>query len=297
MTDFASTEPLTRALAPLVGAETAARWIDAWLAAETARIADPVYANAFAAHFDRFDAAPLDYARRMIDCGGRRVLAGVRFYGGDPNRAFVDLVAYDGPADPTPLVASLAEAFAPFGPQALRALSAPEARPPQARLDQALHGARLSSMPPPDPATLLRAPRDLDEAEALVAVGYDAFWAAEPALAEEVRPATRADLAAAAAEDGLFVIVDDGAPAGVISVLRGAVAMVEGYVIDEEIVLPDARGRGVAARAQRALAARLSTRAPEALLLGEIQRDNAASRKTALKAGRPPLIERVFLDL
>ena len=64
----------------------------------------------------------------------------------------------------------------------------------------------------------------------------------------------------------------------------------------EEVISTGHTGHGYAASAQAAWAAHVADD-PERLLIGTIDRHNHASRRTAERAGRPAVLEDVFVRL
>jgi RimJ/RimL family protein N-acetyltransferase len=79
-------------------------------------------------------------------------------------------------------------------------------------------------------------------------------------------------------------------------VAPGRVGWIDADEINEEVVDADHAGHGYAASAQRAWASRQSHHG-DRMLVGTVDRLNEVSRRTAERAGRPRLLEDVFLLL
>ena len=76
----------------------------------------------------------------------------------------------------------------------------------------------------------------------------------------------------------------------------GSVEWLEGDIVEEEIVLSEFNGNGFAASAQSAWATRTG-RDKDRLLIGTINDLNPASQVLAIRAGRPAVLQYVFLEL
>jgi hypothetical protein len=279
-----STWPSLAGLAPV--AERLGGDLGAWLEGEAARVGDPD----FAALFDGVEipgVARMDFAHRHVRTGRGGLLGGIRFFGRDASRPFVEVVAHG--LEPTALVEVVASEWAAFAPGALRLLVA-DAGPPGSVLDLTVHAARHGEMARPDGRVTLGAVTP-DEAAALVAARYEALPAA---LRRDVEPATSEELRRWHAAGTLHGIEAAGERVGVIATEPGSVAWIEGDVVGEEVVAARFAGRGLAASAQAALAV---ARPADRLLLGTIAAGNGASRRTAERAGRPEVLRYVFLPL
>lgn len=83
---------------------------------------------------------------------------------------------------------------------------------------------------------------------------------------------------------------------GVFAVLPGRAGWIDADEINEEVVDADYAGHGYAASAQRTWASRPANRGGR-MLVGTVDRLNVVSRRTAERAGRPRVLEDVFLLL
>ena len=259
-----------------------------WLAMQEARVDDP----AFAALFEGVElpgVVRMDFAHRHVRTARGDVLGGIRFFGQDVARPFVEVVAHGlGLAALREVVAA---EWAAFAPRALRLLVAPSADlPADAALDVTVHCARYGEMRPPDGRVAL----DRVEPEVALALVRERYDAMEPALRRDVSPAGGEDLARWREAGDLHGIAHEGERVGVLATEPGGVAWIEGDVVAEEVIAAPFAGRGLAASAQGVLASR---RDPHRRLVGTIAAGNAASRRTAERAGRPEVMRHVFLPL
>ena len=294
---FSSLSEYAPALTRLLGPKTAEQALDAWLAEQIACVRNPTFANRFRAHFGVFSAPPSAYAHRVFDVDGQETLGGIRFYGGDRTKPFVDVLAWSGPLAPRKLGEAVRAEWAAFRPFALRLLLPAEATVENAVLDQTLHAARVAHMAAPQGGAKLALVVDIHHAAAFVAEHFATFAAQNPALASELHPASAEDLTDAQARGRVRFIEADQKLAGLIAFIPETLAFLPGWTVLEEIVAQQFRGRGLAAEAQRLLAQELAAQEPAALMIGTIHRDNAASRKAAERAGRPAVFKYVFVAL
>lgn len=286
------------ALARIIGKDAAAAAVDAWRTAQSARIDDAAFAARFSAHFDRFDAPTTAYAHRVVDLApGARALGGVRFYGGDARRAFVEICAWDEAAGVERLAATAAAEWRDFKPFALRLLTPATAPPEGGVLDQTIHAARVAEMTAPRGGVALEPLDAPAEAARMAAARYAAVEDVDPELRSEMSPLGAAAIAESAANGAARWIVADGRRVGFMCLAPGAAAFVAGLEVSEIVVALSEAGRGFASEAQRRLAAELADRAPDTVILGTVHRLNAASRRSAERAGRPARLAYFFVPL
>lgn len=250
--------------------------------------------------------APRDFLNVVVDVAGARTLGGIRHYGGDGSRPFVDLVAttradaWIGDRLAETADAAMA-AYPAFEPPMVRIPVAGTDAPPlpsgwTAEVDQVIVGATIEEM-------LGRAPRaelpsvtlrtaTVDDAMEFEADSYDAFQHRDPALQRNVRPSGRDEIEACA-KDGrvLFWFLEDEPtkPAGLLCLQRTDFQAMDGYLVVEECVAGWAAGRRSAAAAQRECARSLVADDPTNASLpmfGTIMGENAPSLTTAQRAGR-----------
>ena len=89
-----------------------------------------------------------------------------------------------------------------------------------------------------------------------------------------------------------------GRPAitGLLAILPGNIEWLAGDVIHEEVILSSYAGNGLAAAAQMTWAAEIA-KYPDRYLLGTIDQLNEASRRTARRSGRRPVLDYLFLPI
>jgi hypothetical protein len=67
--------------------------VAAWLEGELARISDPEFARLFSDHIELAEVQIDDYLHRRICTSSGTLLGGIRFYGRDISRPFVEVIA------------------------------------------------------------------------------------------------------------------------------------------------------------------------------------------------------------
>lgn len=275
-------------------------FISPWLNQQLSRCTDPDFAALFADHIDLPGIYPADYLHKIIPTPSGALLGGIRFYGQDITKPFVELLAWTGPIDLPAWRAAITTAWAEFKPERFRVLATNQPDFAGAVLDQSIHVGRAGAMAQraTDNGLALQSCPHPAEAAAQVAAWYQAFAIDHPTLAAELHPADTAELTACQATGTLDFITIDGAIAGLIATEPGPIDWLHGHVMIEEILAPAHRGRGIAAQTQRLLAARLATtHGSETLITGTIHRLNVASHRTATSAGRTALMDYRFLPL
>ncbi len=288
------------ALAERLFAGRGAALLDVWLDRQVARISDPDFARFFSDHIDLPGIAPSDYTHRLVRAGASRLLGGIRFYGHDPARPFVEVIVHDF-ADWKALRDCVTAEWRAFEPLHLRTLIAHGATlPPDAYVDVSIHLARYGEMAPPDGRVRLTAFETASEAIAMTEARYRDLAQADPALARNISPASPDEFHAWHATGQIKAIRARigriEATVGLLAIAPGAVEWIEGDEVNEEVVARAYRGHGFAASAQRAWAAHADIN-PDRLLVGTIDRLNVASRRTAFKAGRDAVLNYALLPL
>jgi len=115
-----------------------------WLDGELARTADAGFARSFSDHIDLPGVVSDDYLHRVIRTAHGNLLGGIRFYGRDIGRPFVEIVAHSF-VDLDRLLDCVAVEWVPFAPTALRLKSRPgRLGGPHALLDQTIHSTWCS---------------------------------------------------------------------------------------------------------------------------------------------------------
>ena len=293
--------------------------LDRWLDAQLARTTDRAFARLFPDHLDLPGVVEPDYLHRTVEADGLRLLGGIRFYGQDVARPFVEAIAWT-PMDDDGGVGDddARSAWSASTVERLRRIAAREWRafsPTHLRLHRPETGSRTPPPPPagtttdvsvhvadvrrmmPDTGEVALRPAGVDEAVSLVGARFEALGRDDPALARNVTPADAETLAECAAAGSLFAMRSGGATVGLIATLPGAIDWIEGEVVMEEVVSVAHAGRGHAAAAQRALAARYAREGRARRLIGTIDGANVASRRSAERAGRPAVSRYLFVPL
>ena len=268
----------------------------AWLEREEARVNDPEFARSFSDHIDLPGVVTDDYLHRRICTSAGSLLGGIRFYGRDISRPFVEIVAHSFD-DLDRLRDCVAREWWMFAPLALRLRGLPgRFSGPQVVLDKTIHAARCRDMRAPSPQVMLEPFDRVEDAEAMVHTRYQRMADDDPALARNVFPATDDDIRVWHTAGRLHAVRTREAVVGLFAVAPGRVYWINGNEINEEIIAVEHQGHGYAALAQAAWAAHIVHDRCQ-LLIGTIDRLNTSSRKTAAAAGRPRLLDAVFVSL
>ncbi|WP_319446657.1 MULTISPECIES: hypothetical protein [unclassified Mycobacterium] len=270
--------------------------VEDWLAEQVARIDDPGFAEGFAAHVELSGVVTGDFNHRDLRTTNGRLLGGIRFYGRDVRRPFVEVCCHDF-AELDDLRACVRSEWSAFAPKYLRLQELPgRVTGPGVVLDTTLHAARYRDMPAPDGRITLEPFDRVEDAVAMVERRYALIATSDPALRHNVSPAAAEDLWHWHATGELRAIRAGDATIGLLAVAPGTIGWLPGDEINEEIVDVDHLGHGYAAAAQCTWA-KVVANDPGGLLIGTIDRLNGASRITAERAGRPPILEAVFVSL
>jgi hypothetical protein len=282
------------ALARLVYGDEGRRVVDDWLSVQTARVDDAE----FAAQFREVrlpGISPGEFAHRLVGSSRGALLGGIRFRGRDIARPFIEIVCHDF-EDLDDLRDCVRSEWAAFAPSALRLFAAPGRLTGAGVVtDMTVHAARCRDMAVADGRVELTRFATGDEAVQLVARAYRHLASTDRALRHNVFPADAEAVTAWCATSRAHAVCAAGRTVGLLAVAPGEVHWLKGEEIQEEVIDPQHAGRRYAASAQTAWAQLFGAR--NRLLLGTIDRLNTASRRTALRAGRPALLEAVFVAL
>jgi len=267
-----------------------------WLAAETARIDDPDFARLFADHVAIHGVAARDFNHRHVRSAKGDLLGGIRFYGRDVGRPFVEVCCH-GFDDLDGLRDCVRAEWSAFAPRFLRLHALPgRISGPGIVLDSTVHASRYRDMPEPDGRVTVAPFDDVADAIAMVARRYEALAVDDPGLARNISPADPDDLRRWHSAGQLRAIRADRQTVGLLAVAPGAITWIPGDEINEEVIDVGYRGHGYAAAAQGAWARNVAAD-PDRYLIGTIDRLNTASRRTAERAGRPRIMDAVFVSL
>jgi hypothetical protein len=277
--------------------------LQATLMQEWHRLNDHDFAETFATSIGI--GSPADYLSRVVDVEGTPLLCGIRFYGGDRRRAFVELIAGDAIAeDCTAAALSAMLAYSMFQPARARVLM-PGSHAPRVRAGWRVEADQVIAMAPawviagtPSQRSEVvdLVPASQDEAAEFLIPGYARVAATDPALGSRLFPATNEDLESCHADGHLWWWTVQGERAGLIAARHDEVLGVKGLLIVEELVAPQFAGRGTATLAQRELAKRGCASCADVIVVGTIDAANAPSRATARRAGRAEVAAWHFLS-
>lgn len=277
----------------LFGADGLPR-VSRWLTAEFDRIEDIDFARSFSAHVRLPGVVERDFNHRLVRSSRGDLLGGIRFYGRDIGRPFVEIICHTF-TELDHLTDCVSAEWAAFRPPLARLhdrVGAPSA--PAAVLDHTVYAARCAEMTMPDQRVVLMPFRDPDDAITLVEQRYQQLAADNPDLARNLRPADPADLRRWHDAGQLHAVTAAQATVGALAIAPGQVHWIDGHEVDEEVVVTAHAGHGYAAAAQAYWAHDAD---PDTLLVGTIDGRNAASRRTAVRAGRRPVLDATFVNL
>lgn len=270
--------------------------VASWLEGETARIDDMEFARLFSDHIDLPGVRTEDYLHRRIRTSSGNLLGGIRFYGRDVTRPFVEIVAHSF-EDLDQLRDCVSREWSLFAPPFLRLRARPgRLSGANVLLDEGVHVARYRDMRPPVSHVWLEPFDRVEDAEVLVGARYHALATSDPALARNVFRASAGDIATWHESGQLRAIRIRDAIVGLLAVAPGQIDWIDGDEINEEVIAADQCGHGYAAHAQAAWAAHVA-RDQNRLLIGTIDRLNTASRRTAEAVGRRRVLDVVFVSL
>jgi hypothetical protein len=265
-----------------------------WFAQQVDRTSDMGFAREFADHID-LPVQPGDYLHRRIRSAAGKLLGGIRFYGRDVTRPFVEIVAHDF-TDLNALRACVRAEWTMFAPPFLRIRAAPgRVTDTGVLLDESVFAARYRDIRAAGAGVWLRRFDPVEDAERMVARRYERLGVDDPALARNISPASAADLQDWHALGQLRALHTTAGVVGLLAVVPGQIDWISGDVVNEEVVCAEHRGHGFAAAGQAAWAAEPG-RDPDQWLIGTIDRLNIASRKTAAAAGRRRVLDGLFVS-
>lgn len=282
---------------------TGPKRLQAWLDAQIARVDDPAFAQLFSDHITLSGISEQDFNHRQVKSQSGSLLGGVRFFGGDTERPFIEVIAHTFPEN-TEGIEALAELAATewqaFKPQHLRLLLTPEQLNSfdgtrSFIIDMSVHAARYRDLGASSDRISLTAFRGADAAIHLVEQRYRDIAVHEPELAQNISAADPEDIRAWHGAGQLRAITVCNKTVGLLAIAPGAVEWLDGDEINEEVIVTSQTGNGYAAEAQKTWAAEVKDQ--NRLLIGTIDRLNPASRRTAEAVGRKAILNYVFVSL
>ncbi len=228
--------------------------LEEWLARQVALTHDLAFAREFSDHVDLPGVRVTDYLHRHLVTSAGTLLGGIRFYGRDINRPFVEIIAHSFD-DLNRMRVCVSQEWAMFAPLCLRVRTAPGGRLGGAGgvvLDESVYVAAYREMTSRAPNVWLAA---FDSAEAAMAIVADRYRQLDSALARNISAATAAELDDWHTRDHLCAIRTTAGIVGLLAVVPGVIDWIDGDVINEEVVTVEHGGHGYAAAGQAAWAA------------------------------------------
>lgn len=280
----------------LFGPLTGEQKVADWLAEQLRLVEDTEFAEEFAGHVQLPGIKALDYTHRHIRTRHGELLGGIRFYSRNNARPFVDVLAHNFD-DIDALTECVVHEWSAFGTAYLRLRTAPRllSDRPDVILDETIHVAPYRDMTPADGRVTLEPFEDPELAVALIDARYARLACTDPTLANNLSIAAPEDLRRWHQRDQLRAIRWCDNTIGALAIVPGAIGWITGDEIHEEVISEPHAGHGYAASAQTVWVRDMATDADQ-LLIGTIDRHNHASRATAERAGRPRVLDDIFIS-
>ncbi|WP_252178270.1 GNAT family N-acetyltransferase [Endozoicomonas sp. 4G] len=236
--------------------------------------------------------------QKNIEVEGESYLTGPRYFGGDIKRPFIELIASSSPLTES-AIREIFRVWQPLGATSLQILR-PAGIEEAGNIDQLFYARSIPKQVTETTSSKSKIlekcdPSHLDWCMSTINAAYQATHKQQPQLSELIFPAEEEDIRAAIADGHAFIIHYDSKPAGFISCDYRRRSFLTGHWITEEVVLPEYRGKQLAAAAQSELIRLLGSES-ESTLLGTINNVNIPSIRTAERAGRRAILEYVFLE-
>lgn len=277
----------------------ASKRVPNWLKRQLDFIHDQGFAQLFSDNINKFDVPSKAYNHRLIETETGALLGGIRFYGLDVERPFVEVIAHNF-LELDDLRDVVRKEWVVFSAQSLRLTASANTMPTaDAVLDVSINAATYGDMENSTGEVVLSRDVNLPETEAMIGARYERIKYDQIELARNISPAGSDELTDCHENEGLYVasIAGMSKPIGAIAVREGSIAWLEGDEVVEEVIALCAMGNGYATQMQTVLAEQRRIRTPDRFLIGTIDRNNHASRKSAERAGRLEIMRRVFLPL
>jgi hypothetical protein len=254
----------------------------------------------FTREFHRFcnvpDVAPNRYAHRVLEVAGRRLIAGIRFFGGNVTRPFVEVARISQPlendAQRDAITDLLRQEFAEFAPSRWRILQASHLPYQFAGCEgdlRILTGlvSEIRQLPMPENAARMRLElaKNTDFYLRYVAL-YQQLYLERPWLPDVARTESLEDMHEYLEKEEIYEIFVDGEWAGIIIVTTSSSEWgMVGWLMVEIVLTAQFRGQDLAVTAQRLLVQELQGTGA-LCLFGTIGAVNAPMQKTAARVGR-----------
>lgn len=274
---------------------SARRKVDQWVDEQAGLVGDGEFARTFSEHVVLPGIPSLDYAHRHVRTSRGDLLGGIRFYSRNTARPFVDILAHSFD-DIDALTNCVVAEWSNFNVRFLRMRTMPHllADRPDVVLDKSIHLARCHDMAPADGRVTLGRFDTAEHALRLVADRYAHLATTDPELSNNLSPAQPDDLRDWHEHQQMWAIRSGKDTVGMFAVAPGAIGWISGQEIHEEVISVAHAGRYLAASTQCSWAHGWAADSDD-LLIGTIDRHNHASRATALRAGRPRILDDIFI--
>jgi GNAT superfamily N-acetyltransferase len=274
------------------------------------RDAREFFSDDFAAKFggrtSELGIAPKFFKHHLLEVSGRRLIAGIRFFGMDIQRPFVDVARISKPLEHQSqqheISQLLAKEFAIFKPTRWRIFQASHLEYQFAGCDpdkRVIAGLLSTINAQPKPADFKRL--ELKPAinlefypryEAL----YQDLYAQRPWLSDVAHIETLEDLQQYLEHDKVFEIFVDGLWAGITIAARDQEYGLKGWLMIEIVLESRWQGQGLGVAVQRQLATQLEDTGQDTLF-GTIGAVNMPMQRTAAKVGRVDLGGEYWVNL
>lgn len=265
-------------------------WATSFVSQLVQHASDTSYLQRYADSCPVAGMRPEDYGAKTVRLDAScTVLAAIHFLGRSVDSPFIDVSAQTG-ALPRPLpVATLAHTFRGFHPRSIRLWRfGSDAAPEGIQDDLAIVGGVLRALQTaPDLPGLNHIRLEADPTVAFYDEYSEMYGSPQPAPRSPTLE-SRTSLEQCAQAQGLFRVMIDNRPAGVIAARPDAYRSWRGWHVVEEVLHPDYRGRHLAPAMQQAFLRRLQPER-EPFVFGTIAAANRPSLRTALRVGRQVL--------
>jgi GNAT superfamily N-acetyltransferase len=281
------------------------------LLADVQRDSCEFFAPHFAASFGGGKAAvlgitPEHFKHRLLEVAGRRLIAGIRFFGMDIQRPFINVAQISKPLEhqnqQEKISQLLTKEFAMFQPTRWRIFQASHLEYQFAGCDGDLRvvAGLLSSInaqaKPPEFKRVELKPATNLEFYSLYTALYQDLYFERPWLADVARTETLEDLKHYLEHDKVFEIFVDEAWAGITIAARNQEWGLKGWLMIEIALESHRQGQGLGVAVQRQLAQQLEDSARDTLF-GTIGAVNIPMQKTATRVGRVDLGGQFWVNL
>lgn len=256
------------------------------------------FAARFAGNASELGIAPNFFKHRLLEVAGRRLIAGIRFFGMDIKRPFVDVVRIskplENPNQQREISQFLSEEFAAFKPTRWRIFQASHLEFQFAGCDPDLRvvaGLLSSINAQPKPSNFNRIklkPASNLEFYPRYQKLYQDLYAKRPWLSDVARTETLEDVTHYLEHDKVFEIFIDGTWAGITIAAQNQEWGLKGWLMIEIALESGWHGQDLGVAVQRQLVAKLGDSGNDTLF-GTIGAVNIPMQKTATRVGRVDL--------